>query len=90
MNFAAALSGQEANSEERGDQRTLAIQRLPDQSDFIFAEHPLPLLFLTGRLDHVARIRLQPVALDREVEHLAHERQRAVRHDRRTGGDLVQ
>lgn len=90
MHFTSALSGQEADPEERGDEGLFTVERLPDQSDFIFAKHPLPLLFLTARLDHVARIRLQPVELNREVEHLAHERQRAVRHDRSTGADLVQ
>lgn len=90
VNFAASLGCQESNSEQRGDQGTLAIERLPDESDLIFAQYPLPLLLITGRLDHVARIRLQPLALNRGVEHLAHERQRAVRQDGCAGGNLVQ
>jgi hypothetical protein len=39
---------------------------------------------------HVARIHLEPLILDRGVEHLASKRKRSVRHDRRTRGDLLE
>src|SRR5690606_6441683 len=41
-------------------------------------------------LDHLARVRLEPVVLDREVEHLADHRERAVRHDGRALSNLVE
>ena len=89
VNFAAALGGQESDSEKHRDQRTLVIERFPHEPNFVFAEDTVALLFFTGRLDHVARVRFQPFALDRKVEHLSHERQRPVCHDRCVGGNLV-
>jgi hypothetical protein len=44
VNFATPLSRHTPNPEQRRNQWALGIQRLPDQSDFIFAENPLPLL----------------------------------------------
>lgn len=83
--------GQQAKAEERGDDRRLIIERLPDSSDLVLAEHSLARAIWRGALDHVAWIGLEPLTLDRKVKHLPHQRQGAIRHDRRAAlDDLVQ
>jgi hypothetical protein len=66
------------------------IQRLPHGADLVLGQNAVALLLWCNLLDHVAGVRFQPVAFNREVEHLPDQREHAVGHDRRALADVVE
>ena len=66
--------------------RLLLLRRFPEPGDLVFGQHAVALYVLGRSLDRLARVERDPVVLDREVEHPAHERQQTVRHRRRPLG----
>lgn len=68
----------------------LLLQCRPEATDLVIAQHAIALSLGGETFDPLTGIRLDPIALDREVEHLPNERERAIRHNRRAIGDLLE
>ena len=88
--FPTALRREQPQPKQRGDDHMLCLECRPHSANLVFAQHTVSLFFWRKPFDHVAGIQLDPIVLNREVEHLPDERQCAIGHNRRARRDLVE
>jgi hypothetical protein len=88
--LATALDGQQSQSQPGSDGGRLLLDRNPEGLDLVPREYSIARLLGARLRNQGGGVGLHPFGLDREVQHLPHERQRPVRHDGRgTGRDRV-
>jgi len=60
----------------------LGIERAPEHPNFVMRQDTIARRLSRHGLQSRGRIGINPVAIEREIEHLLHQRQDPVRHDR--------
>ena len=83
VHFHAPLRRDQAEAKGRRHLGRLVIQRRPERADLRVRQHTVPPVFRCRPLELRARVELDHLAGDAEVEDLADQRANAVRRDRR-------